>query len=99
MRPEPVRQGGPDEAAADVEQAEQGAKPAATTAMAASCAGSSWSNARATPIREPPNTSCSIGEAIPITPMPADTFRHSTIHTSQNCGVRKTFFTCTWSRS
>lgn len=32
---------------------------------------------------------------MPITPMPADTFMHSTIHTSQNCGMPHTFFTCT----
>ena len=39
------------------------------------------------PISEPPKISCSIGEAMPITPMPADTFRHSTAQISQNCGV------------
>ena len=39
------------------------------------------------PIREPPKISCSIGDARPITPMPADTFRHSTAQISQNCGV------------
>jgi hypothetical protein len=50
----------------------------------------------ATPIRLPPNTSCSIGLAMPITPMPALTFMHSTSHTSQNCGMPQTFFTCTW---
>ena len=32
---------------------------------------------------------------MPITPMPADTFMHSTIHSSQNCGMPQTFFTCT----
>src|ERR1700710_1550735 len=31
--------------------------------------------------------SCSIGEAMPITPIPADTFRQSTHQISQNCGV------------
>ena len=33
----------------------------------------------------PPKISCSIGEAMPITPMPALTFRHSTPQISQNC--------------
>ena len=28
--------------------------------------------------------------------MPALTFMHSTSHTSQNCGIPQTFFTCTW---
>ena len=39
------------------------------------------------PISLPPKISCSIGEAMPITPMPAETFRHSTHQISQNCGV------------
>ena len=37
-----------------------------------------------------------MGLAMPITPMPADTFMHSTTHTSQNWGMPQTFFTCTW---
>ena len=37
-----------------------------------------------------------MGLAMPITPMPADTFMHSTIQISQNCGILKAFFTCTW---
>ena len=37
-----------------------------------------------------------MGEAMPITPMPALTFMHSTSHTSQNWGMPQTFFTCTW---
>ena len=28
--------------------------------------------------------------------MPAETFRNSTIHTSQNCGIDQTRSTCTW---
>ena len=32
---------------------------------------------------------------MPMTPMPALTFRHSTPHSSQNCGVRMASFTCT----
>ena len=39
------------------------------------------------PISLPAKISCNIGEAMPITPMPADTFRHSTHQISQNCGV------------
>ena len=71
-------------------------KPAATPAIAASWVLSSSPYLAATPISEPPNTSCSMGEAMPITPMPALTFMHSTIHTSQNWGILKAFFTCTW---
>ena len=37
-----------------------------------------------------------MGLAMPITPMPALTFMHSAIHTSQNCGMPQTLFTCTW---
>ena len=72
------------------------AKPAATPAIAVSWALSSSPNFLATPIRLPPKTSCSIGLAMPITPMPADTFIVSTIHTSQNCGMPQTRFTWTW---
>ena len=36
---------------------------------------------------EPAKISCSIGEAIPMTPMPADMFRHSISQISQNCTV------------
>ena len=71
------------------------AKPAATPAIAVSWALSSSPNFLATPISSPPNTSCSIGLAMPITPMPALTFMHSTIQTSQNCGMPQTFFTLT----
>jgi hypothetical protein len=35
----------------------------------------------------PGNISWIIGDACPSTPMPAVTFRHSTTHNSQNCGV------------
>ena len=35
----------------------------------------------------PPKTSCSIGDAIASTPMPALTLRQSTPQISQNCGV------------
>ena len=71
-------------------------KPAATPAMAVSSVLSSSPNFLVRPIRLPPNTSCSIGLAMPITPMPADTFMHSTTHTSQNCGMPQTLLTCTW---
>ena len=39
------------------------------------------------PISLPAKISCNIGEAMPITPMPADTFSVSTHQISQNCGV------------
>ena len=71
-------------------------KPAATPAIAASWVLSSSVNFAGTPTRAPPKTSCSIGLAMPITPMPADTFMHSTSHTSQNCGMNQTLLTCTW---
>ncbi len=63
-------------------------KPAAIAAIAPRCSvvergevTSGW------PISEPPKISCSIGEAMPITPMPAQTLRQSTAQISQNCGV------------
>jgi hypothetical protein len=37
------------------------------------------------------NTSWSIGEAMPMMPMPAVTFMHSTDQISQNCGVLTAF--------
>jgi hypothetical protein len=39
------------------------------------------------PISLPAKISCSIGEAMPITPMPAETFKQSTHQINQNCGV------------
>ncbi len=39
------------------------------------------------PISRPPNTSWIIGDAIPITPIPALTLRQRTPQRSQNCGV------------
>src|SRR5450830_1037102 len=71
-------------------------KPAAIAAMAAFCSTERSLKPTLTPSKWPPNTSCNIGEEMPITPIPADTFRHSTSHTSQNCGMPQTFFTCTW---
>ena len=71
-------------------------KPAAAVAMAANWVLSSSPKLALTPISAPPNTSCSMGEAMPITPMPALTFMHSTIHSSQNCGMPQTRLTCTW---
>ena len=38
-------------------------------------------------ISEPAKISCNIGEAMPSTPIPADTFMHSTIQIIQNCLV------------
>ena len=62
-----------------------GIPPIAATLL--SCAASSCSKGMFSPSNLPPNTSCSIGEAMPITPMPADTFRHKTSQSSQNCRV------------
>ena len=44
-------------------------------------------NGASTPISAPPNTSWSIGEAMPMMPIPAVTFMQSTDQISQNCGV------------
>src|ERR1700730_5553357 len=64
------------------------AKPAAIAAMVAFCeASSALKPTLGRPINLPAKISCSIGEAMPITPIPADTFRHSTHQISQNCGV------------
>ena len=50
------------------------------------------------PMSRPPNTSWIIGEAMPMTPIPALTLRHSTPHRNQNCGVLQAWSTCTWPR-
>src|ERR1700719_4188925 len=64
------------------------AKPAAMPAINVFCSTESWLKLKAgKPISLPAKISCSIGEAMPITPMPADTFKHSTHQISQNCGV------------
>ena len=64
-------------------------KPAASVAIAACCAWFNCSNGAFTPISRPPKTSCSMGDAIAMMPMPAVTFRQRTAQTSQNCGVFK----------
>ena len=64
------------------------ANAAAIVATRARCSSSSCASRAGMPMSWPPNTSCSIGDAIPMTPMPALTLRHSTPHKSQNCGVR-----------
>ncbi len=74
------------------------AKPAATPAIFVRSALARSPYFASRPIRWPPKISCSIGLARPITPMPADTFMHSTSHTSQNCGMPQMRFTCTWPR-
>ena len=72
------------------------AKPAAMPAIVAFCVASSWLKPTSgSPISLPPKISCSIGEAMPITPMPADTLRHSTPQISQNCGVLCASLRCT----
>src|SRR5262245_61254194 len=71
-------------------------KPAAIAAMATRCSGVSALNLTpGNPINEPAKISCSIGEAMPITPMPAETLRHSTHQISQNCGVLCALSRCT----
>ncbi len=72
------------------------ANPAAIAATPFSCAGESAVKATSGwPTSEPPKISCSMGLATSITPMPAETLRHSTPHSSQNCGVRQAALTCT----
>src|ERR1700745_3395320 len=72
------------------------ANPAAIAAIAVRCSGESWPNFRSgNPISLPAKISCSIGDAMPITPMPADTFRQSTHQISQNCGVLCALSRCT----
>ena len=71
-------------------------KPAAIAATAWAPAGSSaFSLTPGWPIKVPPKISCNIGDAIAITPMPADTLRHSTTQISQNWGVLCASFRCT----
>ena len=67
----------------------RGTIPAPIAATLPSCAASSCSKEMFSPSNLPPNTSCSIGDAMPITPMPADTLRHNTSQSSQNCRVRQ----------
>jgi hypothetical protein len=75
-------------------------KPAKPAAMVATSVRSLADNcAKPTPgrpISSPPKISCSIGEAMPITPMPAETLRHSTAQISQNCTVLCASFRWTW---
>src|SRR5215469_6398483 len=72
------------------------ANPAAMPAIATLCSGESWPNFRSgNPISLPAKISCSIGDAMPITPMPADTFKQSTHQISQNCGVLCALSRCT----
>jgi hypothetical protein len=72
------------------------AKPAAIAAICAFCAVSSaLKPTLGKPISLPAKISCNIGEAMPITPMPADTFKQSTHQISQNCGVLWTSSRCT----
>ena len=64
------------------------AKPAAIAAIIVFCSAVSWLKVRSgSPISLPAKISCSMGEAMPITPMPAETFKQSTHQISQNCGV------------
>src|SRR6218665_124853 len=69
-------------------------KPAATPAMTANYPFSNSTNSRGMPMSEPPKPSCNMGEAMPMTPMPALTFMHSTIQSNQNWGIPQTLLTC-----
>src|ERR1700760_249545 len=72
------------------------AKPAAMPAIVTFCSALSALNPTSgKPINLPAKTSCNIGEAMPITPMPAETFRQSTHQISQNCGVLCALSRCT----
>ena len=63
-------------------------KPAAIAAMVACCSVESALNVTSgADQRARQRISCNIGDAMPITPMPADTFMHSTIQIIQNCLV------------
>ena len=63
-------------------------KPAAIAATTIFCSSSNWRNeSSGLPMSAPPKISCSMGEAMPITPMPADTLRQRTAQISQNWGV------------
>jgi hypothetical protein len=71
-------------------------KPAAIAAICVFCAASSALNLTpGRPIKLPAKISCSIGEAMPITPMPAETLSVSTHQISQNCAVLCASFRCT----
>src|ERR1022692_4803368 len=64
------------------------AKPAAIPAITTFWSAESWLKVKlGIAISLPAKISCNIGDAMPITPMPADTFKHSTHQISQNCGV------------
>src|SRR3981081_1718841 len=64
------------------------AKPAAIPAMVTFCSTvSALKPTFGNPISLPAKISCNIGEAMPLTPLPADTLGQSTPQISQNCGV------------
>lgn len=71
-------------------------KPPAMAAIWSFWCVSSASNAAVMPSSVPAKTSCSIGLAIAMTPMPAVTLKNSTNQISQNCGVRNERLSATW---
>src|ERR1700739_2985314 len=72
------------------------ANPAAIAAIVAFCEASRvFTPMVGKPINLPAKISGNIGEAMPITPMPADTFKQSTHQISQNCGVLCALARCT----
>src|SRR5947209_19260375 len=71
-------------------------KPAAIVAIATLCEASSAAKPTSGfPIKAPPKISCSMGEAIASTPIPAETFRQRINQSSQNCGVLCASSRCT----
>ena len=72
-------------------------KPAAIAATRAFWPASSAEKPRSgRPIRRPPKISCNIGDAMPSTPMPADTLRQSTTQIIQKASVLCASFRSTW---
>src|SRR5262245_10512827 len=71
-------------------------KAAPTRAACAFCASLNCAKpTEGSPNSLPPKVSCSIGEAAPMMPMPAETLRHSTAQISQNCRVLWAFLRST----
>src|SRR6186997_773569 len=74
------------------------AKAAPADATRALSAALSSARVPVTPTSLPPKISWIIGDAIPMTPIPALTLRQSTDQSSQNCGVFQAFATWTLPR-
>ncbi len=72
------------------------AKPAPIVAVRAFCSTDRDASVPVRPRSFPPKTSWSIGEAMPMMPIPALTLRHRTAHSSQNWGILWTASMWTW---